>query len=87
MFAAERARVRAEVNRLIKATLRVNQTLTFTVEGHRVSMTPTGDVGCDSKRPRYFVGCGTCGKVLHENTTGPAVRIVEHVVPLVEPDL
>lgn len=35
----------------------------------------TGDEGMNSLRPRYFVKCLICNKVLHENTTGP----IEHI--------
>lgn len=35
----------------------------------------TGDEGMNSCRPRYFVKCLICNKVLHENTTGP----LEHI--------
>lgn len=79
---AERARLRREVDLAMAEARpwRVNGTLTFTVVGHRFSVTSTGDVGCDSKRPRYFVGCGTCGSVLHENTTGAETRIVGHLL-------
>ena len=47
--------------------------------GHILACTPTGDVGSDSGRPRFKVECLTCNEVLHENTTGPSVRIESHV--------
>lgn len=53
---------------------------TFTIrDGHIFASTPTGDVGIDSGRPRFKVECLTCNECLHENTTGPSLRIESHI--------
>lgn len=44
----------------------------------RYEIRPTGDVGFDSGRLRYFVKCRECNEVLHSNTTGPGERIDWH---------
>jgi hypothetical protein len=46
---------------------------------HIFSVTPTGDLGYDTKRPRYRVVCSVCKVVLHESTTGISVWIAKHV--------
>jgi hypothetical protein len=51
----------------------------FTIGRHEFAVTPTGEIGRDSMRARFRVECLTCGKVEHENTTGPATRVVEHL--------
>lgn len=43
------------------------------------SMSPSGEYGFNSGRPRYKVECRTCGVVLHESTTGPMERVNQHL--------
>jgi ribosomal protein S27E len=45
----------------------------------RVVISDTGEVGCDTGRPRYRVACLTCGIVIHEATTGPMQRLEQHL--------
>lgn len=56
------------------------------VDGVRMLVTPTGDVGCNTGRVRYRVVCLTCesqrglfNAVIHPATTGPRSRIVAHI--------
>lgn len=44
----------------------------------RFLVTPTGDEGCNSGRPRYHVRCMNCNSVIHANTTGPEERMRYH---------
>ena len=45
---------------------------------HDYNITPTGDSGMNSGRPRYRVVCTTCNEVLHENTTSPEAQQQRH---------
>ena len=54
-----------------------------TYHGHTIRFTPTNEEAINSGRLRTRVECLSCGKVLHEMTTGPksvARRHWEHVV-------
>jgi hypothetical protein len=51
----------------------------FTIAGIQFLVFPTTQRGCDTGRTRFFVMCRTCGRVLHEATTGPTPTIEEHL--------
>lgn len=68
-------------------TTRIDQELSAMAPGellyavyylHRYVIVRTTEKGIHSGRPRYFVACTTCDKLLHEATTGPACRIEQH---------
>jgi large-conductance mechanosensitive channel len=44
----------------------------------RYECIPTGSLAIHSGRPLYQVKCKTCDVVLHENTTGPLIRVEDH---------
>lgn len=46
---------------------------------HDIRITPTTLFGVDSGRRRYRVECHTCQVVVHEATTGPDIRVKEHL--------
>lgn len=52
----------------------------FTTEGHAFVVTPTGESGIHTDRPRYRVQCTTCGEVVHEGTTGVEWNIKAHLI-------
>jgi len=51
----------------------------FTVRGHEFAVTPTGDTGVNSGRPRHRVECRTCKTVEHENTNWAASCVLQHL--------
>lgn len=51
----------------------------FTTEGHTFVVTPIGEFGVHTGRPRYRVRCATCGVVVHEATTGVEQNVELHL--------
>lgn len=51
----------------------------FSIEPCRFFVTPSGEIGMNSGRRRYFVACVDCGSIIHESTTGPRFNITSHV--------
>jgi hypothetical protein len=45
---------------------------------HRYLVTPTGESGINTGRPRYRVECLSCGELLHEATTGAVENMEAH---------
>jgi F420-dependent methylenetetrahydromethanopterin dehydrogenase len=46
---------------------------------HKMVILATGEYGSDSGRPRYLVACLICDVIVHVATTGPAIRVREHM--------
>ncbi len=54
--------------------------------GHSFLLFNTGDEGIHTGRPRFFVACVSCYEVLHHNTTGPEIRVDDHLVQVTRAD-
>lgn len=52
---------------------------TARVNGHRFLFTPTTQSGGYSGRTRWSVHCFTCEEEIHEATTGPGMRVIDHI--------
>jgi hypothetical protein len=61
------------------AALSKGQQLRVDVDDHHNLVMLTDQEGFHSRRPRYLVVCVTCETLLHEATTGPVERMVNHM--------
>lgn len=59
--------------------LAIGQTRVHIYGEHKIAITATSEVGCDSGRRRYRLDCRTCRVVVHPGTTGPSSMIANHL--------
>lgn len=59
--------------------LKPGMQLRFRRQHHSFLVMATDEVGFHTGRCRYLVACTSCGKLLHEATTGVLPRITQHL--------
>lgn len=51
----------------------------FSIKGHAFVVTPTGESGIHTGRPRYRVRCETCDVLVHTGTTSVEANVEHHL--------